>query len=257
MLNPGTIEGVSAPVETLDIGPAAGSNGPPRVRGPESGDPPRGSNGNGVDAIDVTVDLSANPPAESVRTPGRPSELRERNFEVHVVPEIEFVRRVCRRLSSSPGDAEDLAQEVLTSAYRAAGRFDGRYPRAWLHRIAVNAAISRSRRRTPTVVPLFDHDRPIDTAGSDEEAHGPERVILDSVVDPLLVDALDDLPDHYRTVVDLVDVTGLSYEDAAARLEIPTGTVMSRLHRGRRKLRESLAGTHLDRSRGSEPTAPV
>ncbi len=207
--------------------------------------------------MDVTVDLSANPPAGPVRAPERPSELREHNFEVYVVPEIDFVKRVCRRLSSSSSDAEDLAQEVLTSAYRAAGRFDGRYARAWLHRIAVNAAISRSRRRSPVVVPLLDHDRPIDSAGSDEGAHGPERLIVDPIVDPLLVDALDDLPDHYRSVVDLVDLTGLSYEDAAARLEIPTGTVMSRLHRGRRKLRETLAGTHLDRSQGSEPTAPV
>ncbi len=209
------------------------------------------------EVLDVTVDLSVNPPSDPSRAPERPSELREHNFEVYVVPEIDFVKRVCRRLSPSSGDAEDLAQEVLTSAYRAAGRFDGRYPRAWLHRIAVNGAISRSRRRSPVVVPLLDSDRPLETAGSDEAAQGPERLIVDPIVDPLLVDALDDLPDHYRSVVDLVDLTGLSYEDAAARLDIPTGTVMSRLHRGRRRLRESLAGSHLDRSKGSEPTAPV
>ena len=67
----------------------------------------------------------------------------------------------------------------------------------------------------------------------------------------LVQQALDKLPVHYREVVDLVDRDGMSYEAAATELEIPTGTVMSRLHRGRRRLRENLAGTHLDRSRPS------
>ena len=177
-------------------------------------------------------------------------------FERYVVPELDFVRRITRRFSRNGADAEDLMQEVLTNAFRAIERFDGRYPRAWLYRIASNAAASRARRHRDTVsLPEGDRlDAEIRLA-ADERV---EDLVVDPIVDAVLVDAMDELPEHYRSVIDLVDVGSLSYEDAAAELGVPTGTVMSRLHRGRRRLRAELAGTHLDRAAvASRDAVPV
>ena len=174
--------------------------------------------------------------------------LKQARFERYIVPEFEFVERITRRMSN---DAEDLAQEVLSNAFRAIDRFDGRYPRAWLYRIASNAAASAARRKKVTLT-LLDNDQPGSTEYASEDA-GPEDIVIDPIVDPVLTQALDQLPVHYREVVDLVDVGGLTYEAVAAELHIPRGTVMSRLHRGRRRLREELAGTHLDRARRSRP----
>jgi len=144
-------------------------------------------------------------------------------------------------------------QDVLTNAFRAAGRFDGKYPRAWLYRIAANAAASRARKHRDTTS-LPEADR-IDSAmwlASDDSV---EDAVIDPILDATLVSALDELPEHYRSVIDLVDVGSLSYEDAAKQLGVPTGTVMSRLHRGRRRLRDELSGTHLDRRRSEQGEA--
>lgn len=191
-------------------------------------------------------------PIDLVTEPLTGREQQER-FDRYVTPELDFVERVTRRMSNSRGDAEDLAQEVLANAYRAIARFDGRYPRAWLYRIASNAAASRARRKKATVS-LLEHDNPNSPELASDDL-GPEEIVIDPVIDPVLTRALDALPVHYREVVDLVDVDGLSYQAAADELAIPTGTVMSRLHRGRRRLRENLAGTHLDRSRRTEADA--
>ena len=175
-------------------------------------------------------------------------------FDTYIAPEVDFVRRVSRRFSHNQADADDLVQDVLTNAYRAAGRFDGRYPRAWLYRIASNAAASRARKRAPLLA------RADDLAMDDHAGPGgasPEEILIDPVLDATLAAALDTLPGHYRAVVDLVDVGGLSYEDAAEALAIPMGTVMSRLHRGRRRLRDALAGTHLDRGPRATVAPPV
>lgn len=175
-------------------------------------------------------------------------------FDRWVLPEADFVKRVTRRMSRTNADAEDLAQEVFTNAYRGIDRFDGRYPRAWLYRIASNAAASRARKRTPLLT-IDGDDETFDAVTPDELT--PEAEVVDPVMDPELVNALSGLPDHYRDVIDLVDVGGSSYEDAAETLDIPIGTVMSRLHRGRRRLREALAGSHLDRSGSDAVAAPV
>jgi RNA polymerase sigma-70 factor (ECF subfamily) len=175
-------------------------------------------------------------------------------FATWVEPELDFVRRVTRRMSTNQADADDLTQEVLTNAYRAIDRFDGRYPRAWLYRIASNAAASRARKRTPLLT-IDGSDEPFEQPTGDDLT--PEAVVVDPVLDAALSDALDELPGHYRDVIDLVDLGGSTYEDAATALDIPMGTVMSRLHRGRRRLRDALAGSHLDRSEHGKLAAPV
>ena len=167
--------------------------------------------------------------------------LRER-FEALIVPEVDFLARVARSMSRSSAEAEDLAQDTLLKAYRALDRFDGRHPRAWLYRIARNTAINRDQRNREL---LFGEGQELDVA--DDELSQPEHQVVTPIVDHELKTALDDLPPSFRLVLQLVDVEGMRYQEAAEVLEVPVGTVMSRLHRARRRLRAALAGTHLDR----------
>ncbi len=169
----------------------------------------------------------------------------------YVLPELDVLYSVARRLTQNPHDAEDVVQETLLRAYRSIERFDGRYPRAWLLTILRNANMNRVRKRTPDL--LHDEERTFATmpaTGADGRA-GPEEVVLDRMPDAAVVDALRRLSEDHRAVVVLVDIDGLSYREAAEVLDIPVGTVMSRLHRARRKMR-----TRLERAGYSDGIAP-
>lgn len=177
-------------------------------------------------------------------------------FEQYVVPEIDVMLRVARSLTRNAADAEDLVQDSLVRAYRAIDRFDGRYPRAWLLTILRNTHINRNRRRRPEL--LRDPDTQLETAQQspeDDERNRPDRFI-DFEFDAAVEDALDALSPTFREVIELVDIDGLSYAEAAAVINAPIGTVMSRLHRGRKKMREHLrragvAPTHTDQEMGA------
>jgi len=169
-------------------------------------------------------------------------------FERYVLPEVEVMLRVARSLTRNHADAEDLVQDTLVRAYRAIDRFDGRYPRAWLLTILRNTHINRNRRRRPEL--LRDPDVQMErlTASPEEdEAARPDRFV-DLQFDADLEDALASLSEPFADVVQLVDIDGLAYAEAAEVLGIPVGTVMSRLHRARRKIRERLRRT------GAAPT---
>lgn len=170
---------------------------------------------------------------------------RRRRFEELIVPEIPFLARVSRSMSKSAAQADDLAQDTLLKAFRALDRFDGRYPRAWLARIARNTAINRDQRNREH---LLSDDTIFQSEEADDAAFDPETTVVDDVMDDKLRQALDDLSPGFRVVVQLVDVEGMAYQEAADALDIPVGTVMSRLHRARKRLRRAIAGTHLDRS---------
>lgn len=159
-------------------------------------------------------------------------------FERWVIPEIEVLYRVARSLTRDDGAAEDLVQETLLRAFRAIDRFDGAYPRAWLLTILRNANINSHRRRRPELVGLEPEGGP-DRDPADPEVD-VEAAALAGTFDAHLDRVLDALPHDFAAVVRLVDVQGLSYAEAAAVLDIPVGTVMSRLHRARRRLRDSL-----------------
>ena len=175
---------------------------------------------------------------------------RTAGFELHVVPNLEFVARVARSMSNSAADADDLAQDALMRAWRAIDRFDGRYARSWLYTIIRNSAINRSRRKNrETPVPEQDLYAAIDP-------YDPETQVLDSFVDPRLVRALDGLPQHMRAVVDLVDINRLTYAEAATYLGVPRGTVMSRLHRARKRMAAELRGTDLEARVATWRSAP-
>ena len=160
-------------------------------------------------------------------------------FEAHVVPEIEVLYRVALSITRSHADAEDLVQDTLLRAYRAIESFDGRHPRAWLLTIMRNAQVNRVRRRRPQ--PLHDPDDVSRRLGTTaDEAAQPDEAFMAGVLDQHLGAALEALPPKFRQAVELVDVNELSYREAAEVLGVPVGTVMSRLSRARRRLRNHL-----------------
>jgi RNA polymerase sigma-70 factor (ECF subfamily) len=172
-------------------------------------------------------------------------EARDRvRFEEEALELSDQVYRVARRLVSSREEAEDLVQETYARAFRNWRSFQpGTNLRAWLFRILTNLNIDRGRReqRAPAFEPIeegdyFLYNRLEEAGGSSDEERIVERLSQDEVVS-----ALAAVPHDFRDVIVLVDIGDFSYTDAAQILDIPVGTVMSRLHRGRRVLKHELA----------------
>jgi RNA polymerase sigma-70 factor (ECF subfamily) len=169
-------------------------------------------------------------------------------FEEEALELSDQVYRVARRLAGSREEAEDLVQQTYERAFRSWRQFTpGTNLRAWLLRILTNLNIDRGRRqqRTPQTTSL-------DTEAGDYflynqlEAQVPgdnpdEERVLERLSQDSVVDALADVPHDFRDVLVLVDIGEFAYADAAQILGIPMGTVMSRLHRGRRILKKNLA----------------
>lgn len=160
-------------------------------------------------------------------------------FERWVVPEIPVLYRVALSLTGQKADAEDLVQDTLVRAFRAADRFDGAYPRAWLLTILRRAHLNRVRVRRPALL------RDGESVERNLENTGPavasaEDVAISEEFEAVVANALQALPDKHRAVVTLVDIEGLSYQEAADVLGVPRGTVMSRLHRARARMRDRL-----------------
>jgi RNA polymerase sigma-70 factor, ECF subfamily len=168
-----------------------------------------------------------------------PSETREDRFREQVLSELEVLYRVARRLTRTPTEAEDLVQDVLLRAYRGFDGFDGRYPRAWLLTILRNTHINRLRKRQPD---LLDDEvaQRLPARGADGRQDGTPEQAFHGEFDPLVQEALAALSANHRAVIALVDLDGLSYQEAADVIRVPVGTVMSRLHRARRKVRAHL-----------------
>jgi RNA polymerase sigma-70 factor, ECF subfamily len=172
-------------------------------------------------------------------------DARERvRFEEEVLELSDQVYRVARRLVSTREEAEDLVQETYARAFRSWRSYTpGTNLRAWLMRILTNLNIDRGRReqRTPATQPLeegdyFLYNRLEAETGSEDEDRIVQRLSQDGIVD-----ALSAVPHDFRDVIVLVDIGDFSYQDAAQILDVPIGTVMSRLHRGRRILKQQLA----------------
>jgi RNA polymerase sigma-70 factor (ECF subfamily) len=163
---------------------------------------------------------------------------RQQAFTEYVVPEIEVLYRVARSLTPQPADAEDLVQDTLIRAFRSIDGFDGQHPRAWLLTILRNAEHNRHRRRRPQ---LLDDPDDLAALAAGIGVPGPENLLVDAMFDATVERAFRALPDKYRRTIALVDIDGLSYAEAAAELAVPVGTVMSRLHRARDRIRRQLA----------------
>lgn len=152
------------------------------------------------------------------------------------------------RMARNPTDAEDLVQETFLKAYRAYDSFQaGTNLKAWLYRILTNTYINKYRKdsRRPNEVDLGVVEdlylyRRLGSEESAEVSRTTEDRVLDGLVESDIKKAVEDLPENFRIPVLLADLEGLSYQEIADILEIPIGTVMSRLHRGRKAMQKAL-----------------
>ena len=181
-------------------------------------------------------------------------EARDRvRFEEEALELSDQVYRVARRLAGSRDEAEDLVQQTYARAFRSWRQYTpGTNLRAWLLRILTNLNIDRGRRqqRAPQTTSIdneagdyFLYNK-LESQLPDENPD--EERVLQRLSQDSIVDALADVPHDFRDVIVLVDIGEFSYADAAQILDIPVGTVMSRLHRGRRILKRELAEAALE-----------
>src|SRR5256886_14169319 len=167
------------------------------------------------------------------------------------------------RMTRNPADAEDLVQETYLKAYRSFDSFqEGTNLKAWLYKILTNTFINsyRARRRRPEQTELDDVEdlylyRRLGGLEAVAAGRSAEEEVMDLFTDADVKDAMESLPEQFRMAVLLADVEGFSYKDIADIMDAPIGTVMSRLHRGRKQLQERL--WEFGRERGLIPTTPA
>jgi RNA polymerase sigma-70 factor, ECF subfamily len=185
--------------------------------------------------------------AEATNVRDLATRARDRvRFEEDALALADDAYRVARRLTQSAAEAEDLVQEAYVRAFRSWEQYrPGTNLRAWLLRIVHNLAIdaSRKRARTPQTEPVEEGDYYLYNRLGGAQAPDESEAALERLSQGNVVSALAALPHQYRDTVVLVDLAEFSYQDAADILDVPIGTVMSRLHRGRRMLKTSLAET--------------
>ena len=166
-------------------------------------------------------------------------------FEEEAIGLADQVYQVARRLVGTREEAEDLMQETYARAFRSWRSYTpGTNMRAWLLRILANLNIDRGRRqqRTPSSQPLEEGDYYLyNRLESSSSENVDEERVIERLSQDDVVTALSEVPHDFRDVVVLVDIGQFSYQEAAQILDIPVGTVMSRLHRGRRILKRNLA----------------
>jgi RNA polymerase sigma-70 factor (ECF subfamily) len=170
------------------------------------------------------------------------------NFERDAMEFAPQLYSAALRMTRNPADAEDVVQETFLKAYRAYHTFEeGTNLKAWLYRILTNTYINRYRKqqRRPSEVDLGEVEdlylyRRISSSQSADASRSAEAEVLDQFAEADVIEAVEGLPEHFRMPVLLADVEGFSYKEIAEILDVPIGTVMSRLHRGRKALQKTL-----------------
>ena len=171
---------------------------------------------------------------------------RDERFEQDVVPFMSQLYPAALRMTRNHSDAEDLVQETFAKAYAAFHQFKpGTNLRAWLHRILANTFINsyRKKRREPIqdLGAEFSDDWQTGNDPLAPPARSAEAEALERLADSDVLQALRDLPEEFRVAIYLADIEGYPYKQIAEMMGTPIGTVMSRLHRGRARLRAQLA----------------
>ncbi len=169
---------------------------------------------------------------------------KQRDFNEEILPHLDAMYNFALRLTADPNDAEDLVQDTIVKAYRFFDSYEkGTNAKAWLFRILKNSYINTYRKKSKKpnqvdydeVATFYETIRDERTDTSDLE----DRMFRE-LIDDHISKALDQLPEDFRTVVLLCDVEGFTYEEIANMLDVPIGTIRSRLHRGRNLLRSEL-----------------
>jgi len=176
----------------------------------------------------------------------RPNQRTRREFEALALPHLDGLFAAALRLTKNPRDAEDLVQDAVLRAFRFFDKFErGTNIKAWLYKILTNTFINRYRRVSKERAIVEDErdsvqDRLVSRDAADQ-AEDPERAYFDRLLSDDVLRAIDSIPIDFRMAVILADLQDFSYKEIADILEVPVGTVMSRLFRGRRLLQKQLA----------------
>ena len=179
----------------------------------------------------------------------------QQTFADQAMPHMGSLYTAALRMTRNPSDAEDLVRETYLKAYRAFGGFqEGTNLKAWLYKILTNTFINayRSRKRRPEQAELDEVEdlylyRRLGGLEAVAASRSAEEEVLEHFTDADVKAAVESLPEQFRMAVLLADVEGFSYKEIAEILDVPIGTVMSRLHRGRKALQKALHSLGVDR----------
>lgn len=194
----------------------------------------------------LELSLAAMTTSEDLPEPESLKNVREL-FEEQALPFMDQLYAAAMRMTRNPADAADLVQDTFVKAFAAFGQFtQGTNLKAWLYRILTNTFINsyRKNQRNPyqgTIDELEDWQLGGAVSATSTVTRSAEAEAIDHLPDSAVKDALQSIPEDFRLAVYFADVEGFSYQEIADIMKTPVGTVMSRLHRGRRLLRELLA----------------